>query len=70
VQGAAAGAGLKALRVLVSYDDTKWLPVPVTADRITVRAPEKGKAISLKAVVTDKDGNRSTVTIHNAFFGR
>ncbi|MEU1215390.1 S8 family serine peptidase [Streptomyces sp. NPDC005791] len=70
VQGAAAGAGLKTLRVLVSYDDTTWLPVPVTADRITVRAPEKDRAISLKAVVTDTDDNRSTVTIHNAFFGR
>ncbi|MFB7918210.1 S8 family serine peptidase [Streptomyces sp. NPDC056061] len=70
VQGAAAGANLKTLRVMVSYDDTTWLPVPVTADRITVKAPAKGKAISLKAVVTDKDDNESTVTIHNAFFGR
>ncbi|GHB18120.1 MULTISPECIES: S8 family peptidase [Streptomyces] len=70
VQGAAAGTNLKDLQVLVSYDDTKWLPAPVKADRITVRAPEKGKAISLKAVVTDNDGNQSTVTIHDAFFGR
>ncbi|WRZ78031.1 S8 family peptidase (plasmid) [Streptomyces sp. NBC_01237] len=70
VQGAAAGANLKTLRVLVSYDGTTWLPTPVTADRIEVRAPAKDKAISLKAVVTDKDGNRSTVTIHHAFFGK
>ncbi|MFE9722657.1 S8 family serine peptidase [Streptomyces sp. NPDC005794] len=70
VQGAAAGANLKSLRVLVSYDNTKWLSAPVEADKITVRAPEKGKAISLKAVVTDRNDNRSTVTIHNAFFGR
>ena len=70
VQGAAAGANLKTLRILVSYDGTTWLPVPVSADKITVRAPEKDKAISLKAVVTDKDGNQSKVTIHNAFFGR
>ncbi|MEU8677892.1 S8 family peptidase [Streptomyces sp. NPDC048560] len=70
VQGAAAGANLKALRVLVSYDDENWLQVPVSANRITVRAPEKDKAISLKAVVTGKDGNRSAVTIHNAFFGK
>ncbi|MFD4029478.1 S8 family serine peptidase [Streptomyces sp. NPDC058637] len=70
VQGAAAGDGLKTLQVLVSYDDTKWLPVPVRADRITVRAPEKGRSISLKAVVTDKDDNRSTVTIHDAYSGR
>ncbi|WP_097867080.1 S8 family peptidase [Streptomyces sp. rh34] len=70
VQGAAAGAGLKALRVMVSYDDEKWLPAKVTAGRITVNAPAKGKAISLKAVVTDRSGNESTVTIHHAFFGR
>ncbi|TXS79541.1 S8 family serine peptidase [Streptomyces sp. sk2.1] len=70
VQGAAAGTGLKSLRVLVSYDGTTWLPVPVTAGKITVNAPKKDKAISLKAVVTDKDGNLSTVAIHNAFFGK
>ncbi|MER5554645.1 S8 family serine peptidase [Streptomyces sp. NPDC002793] len=70
VQGAAAGDRLKALRVLVSYDGTKWLPAPVEADRITVRAPEKGRTISLRAVVTDKDDNKSTVTVHNAFSGR
>ncbi|OWA26769.1 S8 family peptidase [Streptomyces sp. CS057] len=70
VQGAAAGAGLKSLRVTVSYDNEKWLPAEVTAGRITVNAPAKGKAISLRAVVTDTSGNESTVTIHNAFFGR
>ncbi|MFH9265139.1 S8 family peptidase [Streptomyces sp. NPDC017546] len=70
VQGAAAGAGLKALRVMVSYDNEKWLPAKVTAGTITVSAPAKGEAISLKAVVTDRNGNESTVTIHNAFFGR
>lgn len=70
VQGAAAGANLKALQVQVSYDGTTWLSVPVGSGKVTVRAPEKGKAVSLKAVVTDKAGNRSTVTIHDAFFGR
>ncbi|MFH8797211.1 S8 family peptidase [Streptomyces sp. NPDC017941] len=70
VQGAAAGAALKSLRVLVSYDGRKWLPAPVKAGGITVRGPEKGKAVSLRAVVTDKSDNESTVTIHNAYFGR
>ncbi|MFD7216651.1 S8 family serine peptidase [Streptomyces cyaneofuscatus] len=70
VQGAAAGANLKGLQVQVSYDGTTWLSVPVGSGKVTVRAPEKGKAVSLKAVVTDKAGNRSTVTIHDAFFGR
>ncbi|MGF1338676.1 S8 family peptidase [Streptomyces flavovirens] len=70
VQGAAAGAGLKTLRVLVSYDDTTWVPVPVRSGAITVSAPAKDRAISLKADVTDKADNKSTVTIHQAFFGR
>ncbi|MDF9808892.1 subtilisin family serine protease [Streptomyces sp. HB372] len=70
VQGAAAGAGLKSLRVTVSYDNEKWLPAKVTAGKITVNAPTKGKAISLRAVVTDTSDNESAVTIHNAFFGR
>ncbi|MFC9032012.1 S8 family peptidase [Streptomyces arboris] len=70
VQGAAAGTHLKTLQVQVSYDGTTWLSAPVTSGKVTVRVPEKGKAVSLKAVVTDKDGNRSSVTIHNAFFGR
>lgn len=54
----------------VSYDNEKWLPAKVTAGKITVNAPAKGKAISLRAVVTDTSDNESTVTIHNAFFGR
>ncbi|MGW1202351.1 S8 family peptidase [Streptomyces cyaneofuscatus] len=70
VQGAAAGANLKTLQVQVSYDGTTWLSAPVGSGKVRVRAPEKGKAVSLRAVVTDKDGNRSTVTIHDAFFGR
>ncbi|WP_097922419.1 S8 family serine peptidase [Streptomyces sp. wa1063] len=70
VQGAAAGTGLKSLRVTVSYDNEKWLPAKVTAGKISVNAPAKGKAISLRAVVTDTSDNESTVTIHNAFFGR
>ncbi|MGW6395374.1 S8 family peptidase [Streptomyces sp. NPDC055103] len=70
VQGAAAGANLKTLRVQVSHDGQNWRSVPVVAGKVTVRAPEKGKALSLKAVVTDKQDNRSTVTVHNAFLGK
>ncbi|MER5631480.1 S8 family peptidase [Streptomyces nitrosporeus] len=70
VQGAAAGSGLGSLRVLVSYDGTQWSPLTVNAGSVTVRAPGKGKSLSLKAVVTDKDGNRSAVTVHDAFLGR
>ncbi|MEU5159151.1 S8 family serine peptidase [Streptomyces sp. NPDC020875] len=70
VQGAAAGAGLKSLKVRVSYDAKKWQEVPVEAGKITVRAPDAGKAVSLKAIVVDKQGNKSTVVIHNAFLGK
>ncbi|MEV3869674.1 S8 family peptidase [Streptomyces sp. NPDC049906] len=70
VQGAAAGAGLKKLRVSVSYDGKKWQSAPVSADEVIVRAPAGGRAVSLRAVVTDTRGNRSTVTLHDAFLGR
>ncbi|MFF8556347.1 S8 family serine peptidase [Streptomyces sp. NPDC015501] len=70
VQGAAAGANLKSLRVLVSYDGATWQSAPVVAGNVAVFGPEKGKALSLRAVVSDKSGNESTVTVHNAFFGR
>ncbi|WP_307671278.1 S8 family serine peptidase [Streptomyces sp. V2I9] len=70
VQGAAAGANLKSLRVLVSYDGATWQPAPVMAGSVTVLGPGRGKAVSLRAVVSDKGGNESTVTVHNAFFGR
>ncbi|MGW1437006.1 S8 family peptidase [Streptomyces griseus] len=70
VQGAAAGSGLNSLRVTVSYDGEKWLPAKVVSGKVTVSAPAKDKAISLRAVVTDQGGNESAVTIHNAFFGR
>ncbi|WTE14333.1 S8 family serine peptidase [Streptomyces uncialis] len=70
VQGAASGTNLKTLRVLVSYDGKKWKSATVDAGKVKVRAPEKGKGISLRAVVTDKQDNQSAVTIHNAFLGR
>ncbi len=70
VQGAAAGGNLKSLRVLVSYDGATWQPAPVVAGNVTVLGPEKDRAVSLRAVVSDKGGNESTVTVHNAFFGR
>lgn len=71
VQGAAAGKNLKSLTVSVSYDDGKtWQLVKVENGRISVKNPTKDKAISLRADVTDKQGNRSTLTIHNAYSGK
>ncbi|WP_234106296.1 S8 family peptidase [Streptomyces venezuelae] len=71
VQGSAAGKNLKSLTVKVSYDDgATWQQVPVRNGAIAVRNPAKGGAISLSAVVTDKQGNVSTLTIHRAWLGK
>ncbi|MCX5394914.1 S8 family serine peptidase [Streptomyces sp. NBC_00094] len=71
VQGAAAGGNLGKLAVSVSYDGGKtWQPVKVTNGRISVKSPAKDSGISLSAEVTDKQGNKSTLSIHNAWFGK
>ncbi|RSS41000.1 hypothetical protein EF906_15530 [Streptomyces sp. WAC08241] len=71
VQGAAAGGNLKALAVSVSHDDGKsWKSVEVRGGRISVKSPPKGGGIALSAEVTDKQGNTSTLTIHNAWYGK
>jgi hypothetical protein len=57
--------------VSVSYDDGKtWQVVKVVDGRISVRNPAKDSGISLLAKVTDKQGNTSTLTIRNAWYGR
>ncbi|MFD3335918.1 S8 family serine peptidase [Streptomyces sp. NPDC058700] len=71
VQGAAAGRNLGSLAVSVSYDDGRtWRPVKVTNGRISVKSPAKDRGIALSAEVADKQGNTSTLTIHNAWYGR
>ncbi|MEV7416655.1 S8 family serine peptidase [Streptomyces sp. NPDC089919] len=71
VQGSAAGGNLKSLTVSVSYDDGKtWRKVSVRDGRISVQSPAKGKGIALSAVVTDKQGNTSTVAVHQAWLGK
>ncbi|MGQ4380159.1 hypothetical protein ACN6K9_003491 [Streptomyces sp. SAS_267] len=71
VQGSAAGKNLKSLIVSVSYDDgTTWQLVKVESGRISVRNPAKEKGISFLAEITDKQGNKSTLTIHNAYYGK
>ncbi len=70
VQGSAAGKNLKSLAVSVSYDDGKtWQPVKVANGRISVKNPARDKAISFFADVTDKQDNKSSLTIHNAYYG-
>jgi len=71
VEGAATGRNLKSLTVYVSYDDGRtWKKTDVRNGKITVRNPAQGKGISLRAKITDKKGNRSTISIHNAYYGK
>ncbi|MET9546583.1 S8 family serine peptidase [Streptomyces sp. NPDC006627] len=71
VQGAAAGANLKSLYVYVSYDyGQTWKQVKVVNGKISVKNPEKDKGISFHAKITDKKGNKSTLSIHNAYYGK
>ncbi|WP_395365624.1 S8 family peptidase [Streptomyces sp. YH02] len=71
VQGSAAGKNLKSLSVSVSYDNGKtWQRAQVRNGAISVKSPAKDSGISLSAVVTDKQGNTSTLTLHNAWYGK
>ncbi|KOG32734.1 S8 family peptidase [Streptomyces resistomycificus] len=71
VEGAAKGSNLKSLAVYVSYDYGKtWKKVTVSNGKITVKNPAKGKAISFHAKIADKKGNKSTVSIYNAYYGK
>ncbi|MYT68761.1 MULTISPECIES: S8 family peptidase [unclassified Streptomyces] len=71
VTGAAAGSKLKSLSVYVSYDDGKnFKKVTVKSGKVSVKNPAKGKGITLRAKITDKKGNTSTITIYKAYLGK
>ncbi|MFH8607888.1 S8 family peptidase [Streptomyces sp. NPDC018029] len=71
VLGAAAGANLKSLTTYVSYDyGQTWEKVKVTNGKIHVKNPAKDKGISFHAKITDKKGNKSTLSIYNAYYGK
>ncbi len=71
VQGSAAGSNLKSLSVYVSYDyGQTWKKTTVTNGKISVKNPAKGKGISFHAKITDKKGNKSTLSIYNAYYGK
>ncbi|MFD5496321.1 S8 family serine peptidase [Streptomyces sp. NPDC127091] len=71
VEGAAKGKNLKSLTVYVSYDSGKtWKKTTVKKGKITVKNPAKKKAISFRANIVDKKGNKSTVSIYNAYHGK
>lgn len=55
----------------VSYDrGATWRKTPVKNNRITITNPAKGKSVSLRANITDKQGNKSSVTVYDAYFGK
>jgi hypothetical protein len=71
VQGSAAGSNLKSLAVYVSYDyGQTWKKVTVKNGKIAVTNPAKGKGISFHAKIADKKGNKSTISIYNAYYGK
>jgi subtilisin family serine protease len=71
VQGAAAGSNLKSLAVYVSYDyGQTWTRLTVRDGKVTVKNPAKGKGISFHAKIADKKGNKSTVSVYNAYYGK
>ncbi|MEU6574502.1 S8 family serine peptidase [Streptomyces sp. NPDC046805] len=71
VEGAAAGGNLQSLAVWVSYDyGQTWKKAEIKQGRITVRNPARGKAISFHAKIADKQGNKSTISIYNAYYGK
>ncbi|WP_262056003.1 S8 family peptidase [Streptomyces sp. STR69] len=71
VEGAAAGRNLKSLGVWVSYDyGQTWKKLTVVNGKITVTNPAKGKAISFHAKIADKKGNKSTISIYNAYYAK
>ncbi|MET7595171.1 S8 family peptidase [Streptomyces sp. NPDC004082] len=71
VQGAAAGGNLRSLYVYASYDyGQTWTQLTVKNGKVEVTNPAKGKGISFHAKITDKKGNKSTISIYNAYYGK
>ncbi|GAA3869158.1 S8 family serine peptidase [Streptomyces lacrimifluminis] len=71
VEGAARGSNLKSLSVYASYDYGKtWKKLTVKNGKVTVVNPAKGAAISFHAKISDKKGNKSTISIYNAYYGK
>ncbi|MFD9908935.1 S8 family serine peptidase [Streptomyces sp. NPDC059063] len=71
VQGHAAGDNLKSLTAYASYDKGRtWTELKVVDGRAEVKNPARGKGVSFRAEVTDKQGNTSTVAVVDAYIGR
>ncbi|MFE2039897.1 S8 family serine peptidase [Streptomyces sp. NPDC059477] len=71
VEGAAKGSNLKSLSVYVSYDyGQTWKKLTVANGKVSVKSPAKGKAVSFHAKITDKQNNKSTISIYNAYYAK
>ncbi|MFJ5075262.1 serine protease [Streptomyces sp. NPDC088553] len=71
VEGAARRSGVRSLTVSVSTDrGATWTRAAVTGGRITVTTPGPGKAVSLRAELTDAHGNTLTQTHIDAYVTR
>ncbi|QDY79014.1 S8 family peptidase [Streptomyces qinzhouensis] len=78
------GQNLKSLTAEVSYDEGRtWKALAIkqtpvvqggkvafTIPRVTVTNPAAGKGISFRATVVDRQGNKGTVTVVNAYLGK
>ncbi|MFE5797696.1 serine protease [Streptomyces sp. NPDC056503] len=68
VQGPAAGAGARSLRVRVSTDGgATWTDAPVVDGSVLVRNPAAGRTVSLRATLTDTLGNTLDQTLGHAY---
>ncbi|MFE9659513.1 S8 family serine peptidase [Streptomyces sp. NPDC005955] len=71
VEGTAAGTAVRSLTVHASYDGgASWDEQEVRDGKVSVRNPAAGRDVSLRARLVDRDGNVSTVTVHDAYRGR
>ncbi|MFF2118441.1 serine protease [Kitasatospora sp. NPDC058184] len=68
VQGAAADGRVRSLTVSSSTDGgASWTRLPVDAGAVTVHNPPAGTAVSLRAELTDTDGNTLDQSITEAY---
>ncbi|GAA1385439.1 hypothetical protein GCM10009639_08030 [Kitasatospora putterlickiae] len=68
VQGAAAEGRVRSLTVSASTDGgASWTGLPVEAGAVTVQNPAAGATVSLRAELTDTDGNTLDQTVLDAY---
>ncbi|MBD0671526.1 serine protease [Streptomyces sp. CBMA156] len=68
VQGAAADGRTRSLTVSASTDGgASWTRLPLEAGAVTLRNPAAGTGVSLRAELTDTDGNTLDQTVTDAY---